>query len=260
MIHNILRSVKLYVNGLTDLILPRRCIVCEGKLGLKEKHLCHECSSDMPLTRFWQLKHNPMADKFNDAIQKKLEKEWEKDGRISCPHERYAYATALFFYNDDADYKRIPYSIKYEGNLSAGKYFGAQIGQELAKGVWFQDIDAIIPVPLHWFRRWKRGYNQAEVIASGISAALDRPIRTDILKRHKYTKTQILLNITEKASNVSNAFKVNPGSYEGISHILLVDDVFTTGSTLIACFVALREVFPPSVRISVATLAFVGGG
>ena len=243
---------------LADLILPRRCIVCDEKLELDVKYLCAHCDSDMPLTRFWQLKHNRMADKFNEVIQKQLEKRWEIDGTTSGVHERYAYAAALFFFNDDADYKRIPYSIKYVGDIAAGKHFGLRLGRELAAAEWFSDIDTIIPVPLHRIRQWNRGYNQAEVIASGISAALDRPVRTDILKRHKYTRTQIRLNITEKADNVAGSFSVKPGSYDGIRHILLVDDVFTTGSTLHACFTALRTVFPPGVRISIATLGFVG--
>ena len=256
--NNILHSTALLFRSLADLILPRTCIVCGEKLRLHEKHLCSHCSSDMPLTRFWQLKHNRMADKFNEAIQQQLEKQWDMEGTTDGPHERYAYAAALFFFDDDADYKKIPYDIKYEGNTSAGRYFGRQFGQELASAELFSDIDAVIPVPLHWFRRWKRGYNQAEAIASGISAALGTPLRTDILKRHKYTKTQIRLNIKEKASNVAGSFSVKPGSYDGIRHILLVDDVFTTGSTLHACFTALRKVFPPSVRISVVTLGFVG--
>lgn len=256
--NNILHSIKNLCFCLADLILPRRCIVCKEKLELDEEHLCAHCSSDMPLTRFWQLKHNRMADKFNETIQKHLEKQWETSGVTSCPHERYAYAAALFFFNDDADYKRIPYDIKYEGNIPAGIHFGTQLGHELAATKWFSDVDTIIPVPLHWFRKWRRGYNQAEIIARGISEASGSPVRTDILKRHRYTKTQIRLDITEKAGNVAGSFSVNPGSYDGIRHILLIDDVFTTGSTLFACHCALREIFPPSVRISVATLGFVG--
>lgn len=256
--NNILCFIKKLCICLADLVLPRRCIVCDEKLELDEEYLCTHCCSDMPLTRFWQLKHNRMADKFNETIQKQLEKRWEMGGMTSGVHERYAYAAALFFFNDDADYKKIPYRIKYVGDIAAGKHFGWRLGLELAAAEWFRDVDTIIPVPLHRIRQWNRGYNQAEVIASGISTALDRPVRTDILKRHKYTRTQIRLNITEKADNVAGSFSVKPGSYDGIRHILLIDDVFTTGNTLGACFQALRDIFPSSVRISIATLGFVG--
>ena len=120
----------------------------------------------------------------------------------------------------------------------------------------------IIPVPLHWSRRWKRGYNQAEEIASGVAAEAGVPLRTDILYRCRRTTTQTKLDIEGKARNVAGAFALRKGSIPSDTmprHILLIDDVFTTGSTLHACFVALREVFPAGVRISVATLGFVGG-
>ena len=116
---------------------------------------------------------------------------------------------------------------------------------------------------MHWRRKWKRGYNQAEVIAGAIAAELGVPLRADLLRRIRHTGTQTRLGIDEKKSNVQGAFRTNSTAIRALHttprHILLVDDVFTTGSTLHACFVALHEVFPPSVRISVATLAYVGG-
>lgn len=245
--------------ALADLLIPRKCIVCSEKLSLDEKHICRWCRDEMPLTRFWQVSHNAMADKFNDGIQKKLEMQWD---RSICEdvgkrrHERYAFAAALFFFNNDADYKRIPYRIKYEDDIPAGRHFGAVLGQMLSQTEWAKDIDVIIPVPLHWRRRWKRGYNQAEVIAEGVADELGVPVCCNILKRTRNTKTQVKLDIAKKSSNVEGAFSAT--FQEGISHILLIDDVFTTGSTLGECFWALREVFPPSVRISVATLGFVG--
>ena len=194
--------------------------------------------------------------------------------------ERYAFAIALFYFNEDADYKKIPYRIKYEGDTNAGYHFGALLGNRLLEARWMSDVDVIIPVPLHWKRKWRRGYNQAEIIAKGVSSAIGAPVRTDILRRRRNTLTQINLDIKEKASNVAGAFiarmpdpktiskfshtlapleQTFTDSEHHIRHILLIDDVFTTGSTLMACYVALREVFPPSVRISVATLGFVGG-
>jgi ComF family protein len=261
--------------ALADLLVPRKCIVCGEKLTLEEEHLCRWCRDDMPLTRFWQVRHNRMADKFNERIQEGLEKRWKQsqESRTSgnadqCnaleelvypPLEKYALATALFFFSEEGDYKRIPYHIKYEGDIRAGRHFGMLLGRHMSTATWFQDIDVIIPVPLHWKRRWKRGYNQAEIIAEGISEALGVPIKTDILKRRRNTRTQISLDIEGKAANVAGAFIATKAIDDShIGHILLVDDVFTTGSTLHACFTALREVFPTRVRISIATLAFVG--
>lgn len=251
--------IKTAFRALADLLIPRKCIVCGEKLALEEKHICRWCRDDMPLTRFWQVSHNAMADKFNEAIQKKLETEWDRAAGEETGgrrYERYAFAAALFFFNNDAEYKRIPYRIKYEGDIPAGRYFGAILGHRLSQAEWAGDVDVIIPVPLHWRRRWKRGYNQAEIIAEGVSVSLGVPVCGDILKRTRSTKTQVKLETTEKSTNVEGAFSAT--FREGIGHILLIDDVFTTGSTLTACFWALREVFPPSMRISVATLAFVG--
>lgn len=240
-----------------DMLLPRVCISCGERLLMNERHLCLGCMMDMPLTRYWERSHNPMADRFNEVIQKGLDP--------ALGHERYAYACALFFYHSEAGYRHIPYQIKYHGNIEAGEYFGMLLGKRMASGVLWNDVDMIIPVPLHWTRKWKRGYNQAEVIASAAAEALGVPVRTDILMRRRRTRTQIKLDIEGKARNVSGAFKVrdeaatifrNGGS---VRHIVLLDDVFTTGSTLGSCFRALREVFPPHVRISVATLGFVGG-
>ncbi|HJJ68574.1 MAG TPA: phosphoribosyltransferase family protein, partial [Methanocorpusculum sp.] len=145
--------------------------------------------------------------------------------------------------------------------VEVGLHFGMLLGDRLAESHLFSDVDAVVPVPLHWMRRWKRGYNQAEVIASGVARRLGVPMKNDILRRCRRTRTQTRLNIAEKRKNVTGAFDVSDKarSNEELKHLLIVDDVFTTGSTLMACFVALREVFPPSVRISVATLGFVGG-
>ena len=250
-----MRRLKIYLKAALDLLVPRRCIVCGRKLYVREDYLCLYCLADMPLTRFWTMIHNPMADRFNAVIQHGLEKAWEDD--IPAAWENYACAAALFFYNSEAGYRHIPYQIKYHGNISAGRYFGRMLGEKLLKAQWTSDIDVVIPVPLHWRRKWSRGYNQAEIIASQVASVLGVPMRTDLLKRHRHTSTQTRLDLAGKVRNVNGAFSAS--FTEGIGHILLVDDVFTTGATLHACFAALRSVFPPGVRISVATLGFVGG-
>ena len=181
-------------------------------------------------------------------------------------HERYAYAAALFFFSHDAPYRHIPYNIKYEGRTDIGRYFGQMLGKRLGSSEHFKDVDCVIPVPLHWIRRWRRGYNQAEILGREVAEALGAPLDCKILVRRRRTRTQTKLDIKGKTANVAGAFIARASNSSGatsnvseIRHILLIDDVFTTGSTLMACFTALREVFPPSVRISVATLAFVGG-
>lgn len=244
----------LYLKAAGDLLLPRKCIVCGKKLILYEKHLCIPCLADLPLTRFWNRSHNPMADKFNDVLERSLAEAFD---RGDCRQERYAYACALFFYDTEGEYRQIPQQIKYMGNMQAGKHFGRMLGRKLAGSPLYQDVDCIIPVPLHWRRKWKRGYNQAEVIAEGIASVMGAPLRTDVLKRTRNTKTQTRLDVGSKSRNVKGAFEAS-GTVKDCRHILLVDDIFTTGATLHACFEALREHIPEDMRISVATLGFVG--
>lgn len=265
---NVIRGLK----GAADLLLPRVCVVCGGRLLLDEKIICLHCLADIPLTHFWKQKCNPMADRFNAVIQQGLEKAWEAEElnelyrhKVTAlpdrAHERYAYATALFFYSHEADYRHILYNLKYKGRVDVGRHFGHMLGTRLAAASVFKDVDCVMPVPLHWARRWKRGYNQAEVIGREVALILGAPLRCDVLARRRRTQTQTKLDIQGKAANVAGAFVVRrPAvrSLKGIRHILLIDDVFTTGATLHACFAALRSALPPGVRISVATLAFVG--
>ena len=271
-----------FADALLDFLLPRRCVVCDEVLEAEEEFLCEKCWSDLPHTYYWILRNNPMADRLNAFIQDWLEAEWSaytgtehdnsddrdmadvrNDGHEAnvSRTERYAYAAALFFYRAESDYSKITRCIKYQGRLEVGRHFGRLLGDKLAESRLFADVDAVIPVPLHWLRRWKRGYNQAEVIASGVARRLGVPMKNDILRRCRRTRTQTRLNIAEKRKNVTGAFDASDKarSNEELKHLLIVDDVFTTGSTLMACFVALRTVFPSSVRISVATLGFVGG-
>lgn len=252
-------SVLRGLRAAGEILLPRQCITCGQRLLLEEKHLCLECLADLPQTYFWTMSHNPMADRFNENIQKDIETD-EDDGL----HERYAYAAALFFYHSEAQYRLIPYQIKYHGNIRAGRYFGRMLGKRLASSELFEDVDMVVPVPLHWTRKRKRGYNQAEVIAEAVAEALGAPMRTDLLRRRKRTTTQTRMEVEDKRKNVAEAFVSTPSlagiaAQDSVRHLLLIDDVFTTGSTLTACFTALRTVLPASVRISVATLGFVGG-
>lgn len=292
--------VQCGLKAVLDLLIPRQCLVCGRSLDAAEKHLCRECLEDLPRTYYWLRKFNPMADRFNaliqeEQIQQSIQQKQQYEAKDYCSHHKtngqtsktksektdtlnevetameqdwqsgrahiyYAFAAALFFYRAESEYRRIPYQIKYHGDIPAGRFFGRQLGQKIAGAEHFADVDAVIPVPLHWTRKWSRGYNQAEVIAHEVATALGAELRTDILERCRRTRTQTKLTIEGKAANVQGAFRVLPGAsdHASLKHLLLIDDVFTTGSTLHACYTALRTSFPPSVRISVATLAFVG--
>ena len=241
------------IRAVADLLLPRVCVVCGTKLHLNEEHLCLYCWAELPLTHFWERSHNSMADKFNRLIETGVDS-YLTDGRL----ERYAYAAALFFY--DRVYRKIPHRLKYHADLKLGRKFGQMLGNKIKASHHFADVDAVIPVPLHWTRRWKRGYNQAEVIAEEVAKTLNADLRTDILKRRRRTRTQTKINPERKAENVKGAFVASPtrATRKKYHHVIIIDDVYTSGATLHNCFLALRRCLPVSVRISIATLAYVG--
>ena len=315
-----LLAMLFYLRAILDLFLPRECLACGCRLGLRERHLCLACAADVPYTYHWLSAHNPLADRFNAV----LERHRPADERMD-----YAYAAALMHYK--GPYRAIPRALKYHGDLAAGRFFGGLLGRRLASAPHFADVDLIIPVPLHWTRRRSRGYNQAEIIAQAICEAFCHSeetegrrknltsfvqCRSDILLRARRTRTQTKLTIEQKARNVASAFQVSfAPSHQDASfpprldafrhllldalrhplpdvfcrplldalrhfrpdalrhprldrespqealaharHILLVDDTFTTGATLYACYAALRPY--TSARISIATLAAVEG-
>lgn len=240
--------------ALADFFIPRCCCVCGTRLALREKFICIRCQSDLPRTYFSWMPRNQMADRFNELI------------RRDCAAEPYSFATALFYYRAGTGYRNITRNLKYGGAVEEGRYFSRILGSQIASSLLFRDVDAVVPVPLHWTRQLRRGYNQAEVIAAAISERIGARLYKNILRRRVRTKSQTRLNVEEKSRNVAAAFVVSKryerelsaGRTESPHHILIVDDVFTTGATVHACHAALRKVFPPSVRISVATLAEVG--
>jgi len=249
-----LEELGMILTALCDLALPRVCVVCGRRLLLYEKHVCYGCLCDVPFTRFWLLKHNAMADKFNERIKASI-----MDGE----GEGYAFAAALFFYNSESPYKNIPWDLKYRHSIAQGRYFSRILGKELSGSDIFSDVGVVIPVPLHWSRKLKRGYNQAEIIASEIASALNAKFLPKGLRRTRRTVTQTKMDVMGKTANVSGAFELSPKYLSELSnaaHILLVDDTFTTGATLSSCFAALRKSLPSSIRISCATLDYVVKG
>ncbi len=243
------------IDAAVSLVFPRVCLSCGRTLLRSERCLCATCIQDLPRCRFALQRHNPMADKFNARFD-------------NDTYEPFSYAAALFFYpedslGEDVHYDRITKAIKYNSNFEAASLFSDLLAEELASSPLFSDVDMVIPVPLHFLRHWKRGYNQAELIARSIARRLDAGLCTKTLKRRRRTRSQATLPMESKASNVQGAFVLRDNKSKQRlpkepRHILLVDDVFTSGSTLDECRKALRRRYGMQVRISIATLAFVG--
>ena len=170
-------SVAEALRAVADIAMPRTCVVCGRKLLLRERHICTECEIGLPLTYFSRQRDNPMATAFNSMIQSEIDSAGE-----DASYEPFSYAGSLLFYSGSSPYKNIPRRLKYGRDFSEGRHFAAMLGRELAASPLFADVDAVVPVPLHRARKWRRGYNQAEVIARAVAKELgpaeDSPAET----------------------------------------------------------------------------------
>ena len=316
---------SILLRSLGDLLLPRVCAVCGRPLLACERHLCLECEAGLPFTRFESVRHNPMADKFNALVEAP---EYVRAFALFYYQAGYQNITQEVKYRRNFGIGRwfgrllgervaasvipsappvilsvseesIPSAIPSAPSsaMSAPPVIPSAPSVILSASEESSPSLTVVPVPLHWTRRWQRGYNQAEVIGRELASVLGAAFEPALLRRARRTRTQTRLSASERAGNVTGAFKVSeraarrviagfeadakgsrvqitgnlhpdslispfPGANQGCfapgrPEILLVDDVFTTGSTLAACYNALREAFGDSVRISVATLAYV---
>lgn len=224
------------LKDLLRLIFPDFCIHCGTPLVGDEKHLCTHCLIEIPWARQASASENPT--------------ELRLTGRIPCQ----AAATLMTFQKGNVA-QSIVHHIKYYGFTSLGTQYGRLLGQELKSSGRFNDIDYIVPVPLHWFKKLRRGYNQSELICEGMAKELGIPVVKRNLRRKKYTQTQTHKNRDERQRNIKDVFSIrNPEQFQG-KHILLVDDIITTGATTEGCYQTLKSI--PGLRISVAALALV---
>jgi predicted amidophosphoribosyltransferase len=164
----------------------------------------------MPLTWNWDLSHHPMADQLNAHIQARLTAELPEG---TVPHEPYAYAAALFYYQSGSGYSQLTRRLKYRADFPTGRYAARMLGERLAASPLYGKmggadlpVDAVVPVPLHWMRRLQRGYNQAAVIAREVARTLGAPCAERLLRRRRRTRSQTRLSGEDKARNVAGAF------------------------------------------------------
>ena len=218
-----------------ELFFPGICVTCGNRLINKEDFVCMDCWLDLPVTYFGSDDNNKVAQLF-----------W---GRVNITH-----ATSYFAYKKGSRYRQLIYAIKYRGMKELGFETGKRFGAELSEIADFGAVDLIVPVPLHPRKQKKRGYNQSEWIARGIAGAMNLPVVTNNLIRKVHASTQTNKSRFERWKNVETIFGVeNPEAFTG-KHVLLIDDVVTTGATLEACAMQLLKI--DNVSVSIATLAF----
>lgn len=224
----------IYLSDFISLIFPRICAGCGNSLWKKEEVLCSSCEYHLPETKFHFQLENPVTRLF-----------W---GRV--PIET---GSAFLYFNKGNKVQRLIHQLKYKGKKEIGVFLGARYGEALKYAHGFNTADAIIPVPLHKKKYMQRGYNQSEQFAIGLSVSMNIPAYNHLLERKKETDTQTRKSRFGRYQNVHDIFLVHhPEKWKG-KHLILVDDVITTGATLESCILALQ--FIPDVKISIACIA-----
>lgn len=217
------------------LLFPRECAVCGDTLAEGEEFVCTACRFRIPLTGFAADAQNPMKERLEALVPVKQ-------------------ASALFYFVAESDWRRTIHDFKYRGRWGYARGLGEWFGYVLRASGNYDDIDLVVPVPLHRRKRLQRGYNQSDYIADGIASALGVKVVHRAIERRINNESQTRHQRNERWRNVEGVFSVCKPERLAGRHILLVDDVFTTGATIISCCDALRSVCA-DIEISVAVLA-----
>lgn len=228
-----------WLNSILNLFYPRVCAACGEALLKDEEIVCLKCHYMLPRTGYEFNPDNPLAQAFY--------------GRV-----KFHAVTACFFFAKTGKVQHLIHELKYKGNKEAGVFLGQQIGESIKEAPLFQGIDYLIPIPLHPKREKKRGYNQSLMIAQGIHEVTGIAMGSKYLVRTVNTATQTKKSAEERFKNVKDIFEVRFVDELKGKHVLLIDDVLTTGATLESCAHQLENI--PGIIISAATVACAGNG
>ncbi len=219
---------------LVNLFYPHLCLICGESLLKNESQLCLSCLHQIPRTNFHLVPDNPVEKKF-----------W---GKVPV-----FQGTSFFYFQKGSAFQKLIHELKYKGNREIGRIMGRYAAVELLDSGGFREIDLIIPIPLHPRKFAKRGYNQSEWIGKGIAEIFEKPMDTTSLIRSRENTTQTKKAVFERYENTEGIFELTNAEAIENKHILIVDDVLTTGSTLEAAISVLVSI--PNVKVSVFTLA-----
>ena len=227
--------IKTAIDSLTHLFFPHICAGFGTDVINKDQLLCLACTDRLPLRNYYAHADNPVEKTF-----------W---GRIPLNH-----AASYLYFNKDSIVQQLMHQFKYKGNQEIGLYFGRKMGSAISAAARFQSPDFLIPLPLHPQRQKKRGYNQAEVLCRGMAQSLAIPVLEQVVSRTMQTETQTHKNRESRWQNMEGKFILNHPSLLENKHVMLVDDVITTGATLEACGIELLKA--RGLLLSIATLAY----
>lgn len=225
---------SLYLAALADLVYPTACAGCSRPLAGSEKELCLTCLQELPKTDFHLHRENPVLRSFTGRLPLERAGSWlyfQKRGRVQA----------------------IMHQFKYRAQQSLGLYMGRLAAIDWLASGFFDGVDALVPVPLHPRKEKLRGYNQAAVLAEGLSEVLGLPVWKDCIARVDHHESQTRKGRFARWLNVETVFRLNPALDLRGKHLMMVDDVITTGATLEGCIHKMLEA--PGARFSIFTLA-----
>lgn len=222
-----------WLEDVLSLLYPNLCPACGENSPMPKDIICLQCERKLPQTQFHLEKENAFTERF-----------W---GRLKL-HS----GAAMFHFVKGGRTQRLIHQLKYKGRKDIGIELGKRYGRKLKKASLFSAVDLIVPVPLHPRKLRLRGYNQAAAIAEGLSESMEVPFIKDGLKRISYARSQTEKSRIERLENVMRAFKVNDPKKLKEKHILLIDDVLTTGATLESCGIKILEI--EGTKLSMATI------
>lgn len=224
-----------FLKDIFSLFFPKLCAGCKKPLLQNEKVICTICRHDLPVICYTDFNKNDISTLFY--------------GRVSIEK-----VNSFFLFEKEGIVKELIHELKYSGNQEIGSFIGNWFGRLLSDSGEFEDIDYIVPVPLHKKKQQQRGYNQLTKFSESLGNILLKEVKPGILLRVSPGKTQTSKNRLERFLNTKTVFHLDDLNIFENKHILLVDDVITTGATLVACSLELQKT--KNIKISILTMAF----
>lgn len=222
------------VKNLLNLFFPKVCLACQNYLTDNELHICTQCRHQLPLTNF----HFDTSN----AVHKMMY------GRVKLDQ-----ATALLHFSKKGIVQQLMHNLKYRNHEVIGQFLGEWLGEELKNSEAYKTIDVVVPVPLHKSKQRQRGYNQVDKFGKALAKALQADYNSHTLIKSSATKTQVFKDRLKRSSNTDANFTISEKDALKHKHILLVDDIITTGATIESCANALLSI--EGIKLSVATMA-----
>lgn len=223
------------VHSLKGLIFGSGCMICGSHIDASVHGICMSCRYNIPLTNYWLKDENPVKERFAGIVP-------------------IVHGSSFLFYQEGSQWREAIHQFKYSGKWKIARELGRWYGAELKASGIYDDVDVIVPIPLHPIKHIKRGYNQSSYIAEGIAKSMGIKVYHSAVRRRRNNPPQAQCNFNQRWENVDTLFKVANMKALAGKHILLVDDVLTTGATITSCAQTILHTLP-NCRISIATLA-----